>query len=120
MLGKKLGIFVTYYHMIQKGKFVVFFKNRTMQERILEKKFWNVGRSLFRAYPWSPKCNIEKTIVRAPPNWAEIKNLNVEFWSFILQILKPLGYVLQIEQSQVTLLHLNASVLVALALEVDF
>ena len=50
----------------------------------------------------------------------EIKNLNVEVWSFILQILKPLGFVLQIEQSQVTLPHLNARVLVALAPKVDF
>ena len=50
----------------------------------------------------------------------EIKNLNVEFWSFIPQILKPLGSVLQIEQSRVTILHLNARVLVALAPEVDF
>jgi len=110
---------VTYCHMIQKGMFVVFLKNHNMQERILEKKFWNVGRLMFRAYPWSPKCNIEKMVARAPPNWVEIKNLNVEFWSFISQILKPLGFVLQIEQSQVTLPHLNARVLVALAPKVD-
>ena len=67
--------------MIQKGMFVVFLKNHNMQERILEKKFWNVGRSMFRAYPWSPKCNIEKMVACAPPNWVEIKNLNV-FLSF--------------------------------------
>lgn len=75
---------------------------------------------MFRAYPWSPKCNIEKMVGHAPPNWVEIKNLNVEFCSFIPQILKPLGFVLQIEQSYVTLPHLNARVLVALAPEVDF
>ena len=77
--GKKLGIYVTYCRMIKKGMFVVFLKNHKMQESILEKKFWNVGRSIFRAYPWSPKCNIEKMVARAPPNWVEIKNLNVEF-----------------------------------------
>ena len=49
---------------------------------------------MFRAYPWSPKCNIEKIVARAPQNWVEIKNLNAEFWSFIPQILKPLGSVL--------------------------
>lgn len=61
-----------------KMNFFVFLKNHNMQGRILEKKFWNVGRSMFRAYPWSPKCNIEKTVARALPNWVEIKNLNVE------------------------------------------
>ena len=35
--GKKLGIYVTYYRMIQKGLFVVFLKNHNMQERVLEK-----------------------------------------------------------------------------------
>ena len=28
--GKKLGIYVTYFHMIQKGMFVVFLKNHNM------------------------------------------------------------------------------------------
>ena len=106
--------------MIQKGIFFSFFKNHNMQEKILEKKFWNVGRLMFRAYPWSPKCNIEKMVVGSPPNWVEIKNLNVEFWSFTLQILKPLGFVLQIEKSRVTLPHLNARVLITLAPKVDF
>ena len=50
----------------------------------------------------------------------EIKNLNVEFWPFVLQILKPLGSVLQVEQSRVTLPYLNARVLLALASKVEF
>ena len=91
-----------------------------MQERVLEKRFWNVGRSMFKVYPWSPKDDFDKVFARAPPNWVEIKNLNVEFWPFIPQILKLLGFVLQVEQSRVTLPHLNAKVLLALALEVNF
>ena len=71
-------------------------------------------------YPWSPKGDFDKVVARAPPNWVEIKNLNVEFWPFIPQILKPLGSILQVEQSRVTLLHPNARVLLALAPEVEF
>ena len=44
----------------------------------------------------------------------------MEFWPFIPQILKPLGSVLQVEKSRVTLPHLNARVLLALAPEVNF
>ena len=67
-----------------------------MQERILKKGFWNVGHSLFRAYPWSANGNFDEVIKKQTPNWVEIKNLHAEFWPFISHILKPLGSVLQI------------------------
>ena len=41
--GKKLSIVVSFNRMIQKGMFVIFFKNHTMQEKVLKKSFWNVG-----------------------------------------------------------------------------
>ena len=50
----------------------------------------------------------------------EIKNLNAEFWPFIDHILKPIGSVLQIEDSRITLPHLNMHALVALELGVCF
>lgn len=120
MWGKKLGIYVTYCRMIQKVLFVIFLKNHNMQERVLEKRFWNVGRSVFRVYPWSPKGEFDKVVAKASSNWVKIKNLNLEFLPFILQILKPLGSVLQVEQSRVTLPHLNGRVLLVLASEDDF
>ena len=47
-----------------------------MQERILKKSFWNVGHSLFKAYPWSTNGNFDEVIKKSMPNWVEIKNLH--------------------------------------------
>lgn len=92
--GKKLGIHVSFYRMIQKGLFVVFFRSHNMQERVLKKVFQSIGHSLFRAFPWSPKGNYEQVVERFSPNWVELKQLQQEFWPFIPQILKPLGSML--------------------------
>jgi hypothetical protein len=118
--GKKFGLHVNFCRMIQKGLFVIFLKSHNMQERILKKGFWNVGHSLFRAYAWSPNGNFDKVIERSSPNWVEIKNLQAEFWPFISHIFKPLGDVLQIEESRFTLPHMIARVLVALSPDVVF
>lgn len=112
--GKKLGIHVNFCRMIQKGLFVIFLKSHNMQDRVLKKDFWNVGCSLFREFPWSPKGNVEQVIARSSPNWVEIKNLQPEFWPFIPQIQNPLGSVLQVEESRTTLPHLNARLLLHL------
>ena len=82
-----------------------------MQERILKKGFWNVGHSLFRAYPLSVNGNFDEVIKKYMLNWVEIKNLHAKFWPFISHILKPLGSSLQIEESKVTLPHLNVCIL---------
>lgn len=37
--GKKLGIVVIFCHVIQRGIFVSFFRNKNMQECVLEKAF---------------------------------------------------------------------------------
>ena len=57
--GKKLGIVVNFSRMIQKGLFVIFFKNHAMQEKVFKKKIWNIGQTMFRAFPWSLKGKIE-------------------------------------------------------------
>ena len=54
--------------MIQKGLFVIFLKNHSKQERVLQKRFWNAGRSMFKVYLWSPKGDFDKVVARAPPN----------------------------------------------------
>ena len=43
----------------------------------------------------------------------EILGVQPEFWPFLSQILKPLGSVLQVNDTKITLPHLNARVLLA-------
>lgn len=91
-----------------------------MQEGVLKKNFRNVRQSLFRAFPWSPKGNLEQVVTRSTPIWVELKDLPADFWPFIPQILRSLRNVMQIENSRATLPHLNARILIALQPEVNF
>ena len=100
--------------MIQRGLFVIFSKTHNMKQIIFKNSFWNVGHSLLRAYPWSVNGNFDEVVKKSMLKWVEIKNINVEFWPFIDHILKPLGSILQVDNSRITLLHLNMRALVAL------
>ena len=68
---------------------------------------------MFRVLPWSPKGKIEDVAQRVSPFWVEILGVQPEFWPFLSHILKPLGSVLQVEDTKITLPHLNARVLLA-------
>ena len=57
-----------------------------MQERILKKCFWNVGHSLFRAYPWSVNGNFDEVIKKSMLNWVKIKNLHAKLKILALYI----------------------------------
>ena len=79
-LGKKLGIVVNFSRMIQKGLFVIFFKNHAMEEKVFFlKSFWNVGQKMFRALPWSPKGKIEDVTQGVSPFWVEILGVQPKF-----------------------------------------
>lgn len=82
--GKKLGAYVNFCHMMQKGLFVVVLKKPK----------------------YAGPCPKE-TVLGC---WTVF----VQYWSFLPQLLKPLRNVLHIEESRVTLPHLNAKVLIAL------
>ena len=68
---------------------------------------------MFRALPQSLKGKIEDVAQRVSPFWVEILGVQPEFWPFLSQILKPLGSILQVEDTKITLPHLNARVLLA-------
>jgi len=80
--------------MIQKGLFVIFFENHAMQEKVFFNFFWNIGQTMFRALPWSPKGKIKDVAQRFSPFWVEILGVQLELWPFLSQILNPLGSIL--------------------------
>ena len=55
---------MTFCRMVQRGLFVVFVKTHSIQERVLNKKFWNVGKSLFKAFSWLLTGNVEEVSAR--------------------------------------------------------
>lgn len=72
------------------------------------------GEIMVFVIPMVTQRGLGKFIAMFTPNWLEIKNVPIKFWAFLPQILKPLGNILQIEDSRVTLPHLNARFFIAL------
>jgi hypothetical protein len=58
-------------------------------------------------------------MARSSHHWLEIINLQPDFWPFLPHMLKKLGFILQMEESKVTLPHLNARVFIAQFPEMD-
>ena len=110
----KLGYQISFCRQIQRGLFVLFFKNPDSQLAVLKKEFWNVGNTTFRALAWSAEANLEEIIALSAPRWVIIKNIPPFLWKFIPQLVEPLGRFLRMDNSSRLVPHLDARILLAL------
>lgn len=100
--------------MLQKGLFLIFFNDKETQKKVLEKQFWNVGNSCFRAIPWNPIACKEEIMALSNPKWVIIKNIPPFLWNCISKFIEPLGKVIKIDTSTTLLPHMDVRVLIAL------
>lgn len=116
----KLGYLVSFYRLIQKGLFVIFFKDHKMQKEVLNKQYWSVGKCTFRALEWTPKAVNEEIIALSCPRWVLILEVAPLLWKFIPQILESIGKAIRVDNSSSLIPHLDARVLISINPGFDF
>lgn len=85
-----------------------------MQSKVLNKLYWNVGKTAFRALSWSPKANPEEILALSSPRWVILKNIPSFLWKFIPQIVEPLGKFIRMDENPHLVPHMDARVLISI------
>lgn len=60
--------------MIQKGLLIIVFKDNKSQLEVLQKQFWVIGQTSFKALKWSSDAVNEEILALSCPRWLLIKN----------------------------------------------